>query len=83
MKCLGLIKDMVVTLAKIPYKTVAMDFVVADIPPNFGVLVSRSWTSKLKGSLHMDMSYVLEYNKPTHKIINHYLINFLPTSLDS
>ena len=26
---------------------------------------------------------VLEYNKPTHKIINHYLINFLPTNLDS
>ena len=25
---------------------------------------------------------LLEYNKPTHKIINHYLINFLPTSLD-
>ena len=29
------------------------------------------------------MALLLEYNKPTHKIINHYLINFLPTSLDS
>ena len=44
-KCLGLIKDMVVTLTKIPSKTVVMDVVVADIPPNFGVLLSRSWTS--------------------------------------
>ena len=56
-KCLRLIKDMVVTLIEIPSKTVAMDMVVADIPPNFGVLLSRSWTSKLKGSLQMDMSY--------------------------
>ena len=56
-KCLGLIKDMVVTLNKLPTKTIVMDVVVADIPPKFGVLLSRSWTSKLKGSLQMDMSY--------------------------
>ena len=37
-KCLGLIKDMVVTLTKIPSNTVVMDVVVADIPPKFGVL---------------------------------------------
>ena len=56
-KCLGLIKDMVVTLNKFPFKTIVMDVVVADIPPKFGVLLSRYWTSKLKGSLQMDMSY--------------------------
>ena len=56
-KCLGLIKDMVVSLNKFLAKTVVMDVVVADIPPKFGVLLSRSWTSKLKGSLQMDMSY--------------------------
>ena len=55
-KCLGLIKDMVVTLNKLPTKTILMDVVVADIPPKFGILLSRSWTSKLKGSLQMDMS---------------------------
>ena len=27
------------------------------IPPNFGMLLSRSWAAKLKGSLQMDMSY--------------------------
>ena len=56
-KCFGLIKDMVVSLAKLPSKIVVMDVVVADIPPKFGVLFSRYWTSKLKGSLKMDMSY--------------------------
>ena len=50
-------KDMVVTLEKMTSKTVVMDVVVADIPPKFGVLLLRSWTSKLKGSLQMDMSY--------------------------
>ena len=66
-KCLGLIKDMVVSLTKLPSKTMVMDVVVADIPPKFGLLLSRSWTSKLKGSSKMDMSYatipVLNENK--------------------
>ena len=47
-KCLGLIKDMVVNLEKILSKNVVMDVVVAYIPPKFGVLLSRSWTFKLK-----------------------------------
>ena len=46
-----------VTLTKNPSRTMVMDAVVADIPPKFGVLLSRSWTSKLKGILQMDMSY--------------------------
>ena len=56
-KYLGLIKDMVVSLNKLPSKTVVMDVVVANIPPKFGILLSRSWNSKLKGILQMDMSY--------------------------
>ena len=54
-KCLCLIKDIVVSLNKFPAKIVVMDVVVADIPPKFGVLISRYWNSKLKGSLQMDM----------------------------
>ena len=50
-KCLGLIKDMVVTLAQIPSKSIIMDVVVVDIPPKFGMFLSRSWDSKLKGTL--------------------------------
>ena len=34
-----------------------MDVVVIDIPPNFWMLLSSSWASKLKGTLQMDMSY--------------------------
>ena len=34
-----------------------MDVLVADIPPKFGMLLSRSWAAKLKGALQMDMSY--------------------------
>jgi hypothetical protein len=54
---LGLIKDLVVSLSQIPSKNLVMDVVVADIPPNFGMLLSRSWAAKLKGTLQMDMSY--------------------------
>jgi ribonuclease HI len=56
-KCLGMIKDLVVSLAQIPTKNMVMDVVVADIPPKFGMLLSRSWAAKLKGTLQMDMSY--------------------------
>ena len=56
-KFLGLIKYLVISLAQIPYKTLVMDVVVVDIPPKFGMLLSRSWVAKLKDSLQMDMSY--------------------------
>jgi hypothetical protein len=56
-KCLGLIRYLVVSLSQIPVKNMVMDVVVADIPPKFGMLLSRSRTTKLKGTLQMDMSY--------------------------
>ena len=56
-RCLGLIKYLVISLAQIPAKNMVMDVVVADIPPKFGMLLSRSWATKLKGALQMDMSY--------------------------
>ena len=56
-KCLGLIKDLCVNLAQIPAKNLVMDIFVADIPPKYGMLLSRSWGAKLQGSLQMDMSY--------------------------
>jgi hypothetical protein len=56
-KCLGLIKYLVVSLSQIPSKNLVMDVVVADIPPKFGMLLSRSWAVKLKGTLQMDMLY--------------------------
>ena len=38
-------------------KNVLMDVVVADIPPWFGMLLSRSWGAKLRGTLQLDLSY--------------------------
>ena len=34
-----------------------MDIVVSDIPPKYGMLLSRSWGAKLQGPLQLDMSY--------------------------
>jgi hypothetical protein len=56
-KCIGMIKDLVVGLAQIPTKSILMDVVVTDIPPKYGMLLSRSWGVKLGGSLQLDMTY--------------------------
>ena len=58
-KCLGLIKDLVVSLHQIPKRNLVMDVVVADVTPKFGMLLSRSWESNLKGTLLMDLSYAM------------------------
>lgn len=55
--CLGLIKDLVVTFAQIPVKSVVFDIVITDIHPKFGMILSRSCCPKLGGTLQMDMSY--------------------------
>lgn len=58
-KCLGLIKDLCVSLVQYPTKTILMDVVVADITPKYGMLLSRSWGGggKLQGYLQLDLSY--------------------------
>jgi hypothetical protein len=56
-KCIGLIKDLCITLAQIPAKSMVMDIVVANISPKYGMFLSRSWGAKLKGTLQLDMSY--------------------------
>jgi hypothetical protein len=50
-KCLGVFKDLVVTLFQLPMKSVVMDIVVADVPRKFGMLLSRSWIKILGGNL--------------------------------
>jgi hypothetical protein len=52
-----MIKDLAVTLTQASMKTMVMDIVVADIPPKFGCLLSRSWMKRLGGTLQMDLSY--------------------------
>jgi ribonuclease HI len=56
-QCLGVIKDLAVSLFQLPMKSVVMDIVVADVPPKFGMLLSRSWIKKLGGTLQMDLTY--------------------------
>jgi hypothetical protein len=56
-KCLGVIKDLVVTLSQLPMKSVVMDIVVVDIPPKFGMFLSIYWENKVGGSLQMDLTY--------------------------
>jgi len=56
-KCLGLIKYLAITLTQLPMKSMMMDIVVADVPPRFGMLLSRGWIKRLGGTLHNDLSY--------------------------
>ena len=56
-KCLGLIKDLCVNLAQIPAKCLVMDIVVVDVPPKYGMMLSRSWGAKIHGTMQMDMTY--------------------------
>jgi hypothetical protein len=56
-KCLGVIKDMVVTLSQLPMKSVVMDVIAVDIPPKFGMLLSRSWAKKVGGTLQIYLYY--------------------------
>ena len=50
-QCLGVIKDLLVTLTQLPMRSVVMDVVVADIPAKYGMLFSSSWEGKLGGTL--------------------------------
>jgi ribonuclease HI len=56
-QCLGVIKDLVVSLFHLPMKSVVMDIVVADVPPKFSMFLSRSWIKNLGGTLQMDLTY--------------------------
>ena len=55
--CIGLIKDLVVSLDQIPAKNVLMDVVVANVPPQIGMILSRSWGEKIKGTIQLDFPY--------------------------
>jgi hypothetical protein len=48
---------MVINLAQLSMRNMVMDMVVADIPPKFGLLLSRSWGKRLGDTLQMDLSY--------------------------
>ena len=56
-KCLGLIKNLGFSLTQLPAKNLVMDVLVVDIPPKYGMLLSREWAAKIQGNLQMDMSF--------------------------
>lgn len=56
-RCLCLIKDICVRLAQIPVKSLVMEILVVDIPPNYGMFLSCSCGEKLQGTLQMNMNY--------------------------
>jgi hypothetical protein len=56
-KCMGMIKDLVVTLAQVPVKSILMDVVIVDIPPKYGLFLSRSWGAKLGGFVMIPSHY--------------------------
>eukprot|EP00253_Pinus_taeda_P036066 PITA_36066 len=58
-KCLGLIKDLAITLPQLPMKSMMMDIVVADVPPKFGMLLSKGCIKRLGGMLPNDLSYAI------------------------
>jgi hypothetical protein len=80
-KCLGLLKDLFMSLAQIPLKNMVMDVVMADIPPKFGMLLSRSWATKLKVTLQMDMSYatILVFGEEI-RLYREVLLNYMVSS---
>lgn len=58
-----------------------MDVVVTNIPPKYGMLLSRSWGEKLKGSLQMDMSYAtISVFRQPRKLSRETLMNYMVSS---
>jgi hypothetical protein len=54
---MGMIMDLVFTLEQVPVKSILMDVVIVDIPPKYGLLLSRSWGVNMGGSLQLDMDF--------------------------
>ena len=44
-------------MTQILAKCIVMDVVVADVPPKYGMLLSRSWGAKFQGTMQVDMTY--------------------------
>jgi hypothetical protein len=56
-KCMGMGKNLVLTLAQVSMKSILMDVVITNIPLKYGFLLSRSWGAKIGGCLQLDMTY--------------------------
>ena len=50
-KCLGMIKDMVVGMGQIPINFVMMDVVIADVPTNYRIILFRYRGNSVGGGI--------------------------------
>lgn len=53
----GTINALPFRLAAYPDEELTMSFLVVDIPPHYGMLLSRKWSAAMGGSLQCDLSY--------------------------
>jgi hypothetical protein len=72
-QCLCLIKDLVVNLAQDPNKSIMMEIIISDVPPNFGMLFQdrgvKNWeTFSIR-------SIICNY---TNVHLDHYLLRIIP-----
>ena len=62
-------------------KSVVMDIIMANIPPKFGMLLSKMWAKKVGGSLQMDLTYATilvfggEHGRLYREVILAYIVN--------
>lgn len=88
---MGLIKNLPLTLFACPSVIVSQEVVVIDIPPVFGLCLSRDFTAKIGGYLSLDWSHLILQtqqgsklkilSEPLHAehIADQAMLNFEPT----
>ena len=54
---LGMIKDLVVVMIKIHRKYVMMGVFIADVPPTYGMIISRKWGTSVGHNIQFYISY--------------------------
>ena len=60
-----------------------MDIVVADVPPKYGMFLSRSWGAKLQGTMQMDMTYTtIHVFNQTRRLYRESHMHYIVTSQD-
>ena len=58
-KSLGMIKNLVVTLAQLPPKSIMMDVVVEYVSTIYGMLLYGTGDKNMGGTMQMDMNYAI------------------------
>ena len=60
-----------------------MDIVMADVPPKYGMLLSRSCRANLQGTMQMDMTYVtIPMFNQTRRLYRESHMQYMVTSQD-